>query len=51
MADPGDYVTDYELSYGAMAERGWEVQPVAWLDPGIDWEEFDAFYLKYVEKL
>ncbi len=45
MTNPGDYVMDYELSYGAMAERGWQVRPVAWLDPKIDWDEFDAVYI------
>ena len=45
MANPGDYVLDYELSYRAMGERGWQVRPVAWLDPTIDWDEFDAVYI------
>ena len=35
MSNPGDYVTDYDLSYGAMSEQGWRVQPVAWLETSI----------------
>ena len=45
MANPGDYVTDYDLSYGPMAERGWQVEAVQWLDPTIDWDSFDAVYI------
>lgn len=45
MQDPGDYVTDYDLSYDAMAAQGWDVDTVAWRDPGIDWNAYDAVYL------
>ena len=26
MADPGDYVTDYDLSYASMAAKGWQTE-------------------------
>jgi glutathione synthase/RimK-type ligase-like ATP-grasp enzyme len=45
MEDPGDYVTDYHLSFDAMAEAGWQVDCVPWRDPAIDWERFDAVYI------
>ena len=45
MAEPGDFVTDYELSYDAMADLGWRAEPVVWNDPGIDWDVFDAVYI------
>ncbi len=45
MQDPGDYVTDYHLSYAAMAAQGWAVDAVAWRDPEIDWDVYDAVYL------
>jgi hypothetical protein len=45
MQNPGDYVTDYDLSFDAMAARGWGVETVAWRDPEIDWNRFDAVYL------
>lgn len=44
MQDPGDYVTDYDLCYAALADVGWEVETVAWRDTGIDWNRFDAVY-------
>jgi hypothetical protein len=45
MQDPGDYVTDYDLSFDAMAAQGWDVDTVAWRDPEIDWDAYDAVYL------
>ena len=45
MQDPGDYVTDYDLSFEAMAARDWTVETVAWRDPAWDWNRFDAVYL------
>lgn len=45
MQDPGDYVTDYDLSYDAMRAQGWEVDTVAWRDPQTDWSAYDAVYL------
>lgn len=45
MQDPGDYVTDYDLSFDAMAAQGWAVETVAWRNPDIDWNRFDAVYL------
>jgi glutathione synthase/RimK-type ligase-like ATP-grasp enzyme len=45
MDDPGDYVTDYDVSYDAMTELGWQVDCVPWRDPSIDWNAFDAVYI------
>lgn len=45
MDDPGDYVTDFELSYAPMSARGWEVETVPWRDPSIDWDRYDAAYI------
>jgi hypothetical protein len=45
MQDPGDYVTDYELSFAAMSARGWQVETVAWRDASLDWDSFDAVYI------
>jgi hypothetical protein len=44
MADPGDFVTDYDLSFAPMAELGWTAETVAWRKPQ-DWDAFDAVYL------
>ena len=45
MQDPGDYVTDYHLSFDAMAELGWQVDCVPWRSPNEDWDRFDAVYI------
>jgi hypothetical protein len=45
MQDPGDFVTDYDVSFAAMAALGWSVHTVAWRDPSIDWNDFDAVYI------
>jgi glutathione synthase/RimK-type ligase-like ATP-grasp enzyme len=45
MQDPGDFVTDYDMSFDAMAALGWEVETVSWRDASIDWDEFDAVYI------
>jgi hypothetical protein len=45
MADPGNFVTDYDLSFDAMAELGWQVETVPWRDASIDWAQFDAVYI------
>ena len=45
MDDPGDFVLDYDLSFDAMAELGWQVQCVSWRDPAHDWEQYDAVYI------
>ncbi len=45
MHDPGDFVTDYDLSFDAMAALGWRVDTVPWRDTSIDWDEFDAVYI------
>ncbi len=45
MREPGDFVTDYDLSFDAMAALGWQVECVAWDEPGIDWDAYDAVYI------
>jgi hypothetical protein len=45
MQEPGDYVTDYDLSFDAMEAQGWDVDTVVWRDPEIDWDAYDAVYL------
>ena len=45
MADPDDFVTDYHLSFEPMAALGWRVDTVAWRDPHIEWDDFDAVYI------
>jgi hypothetical protein len=45
MDDPGDFVTDYHLSFDAMADLGWRVDCVPWRDRSIDWHSFDAVYI------
>lgn len=45
MADPGDFVTDYDLSFEALAALGWQVHTVEWRESGQDWNRFDAVYL------
>ena len=55
MREPGDFVTDYDVSIPAMAALGWQVDTVVWDDPAIDWAAFDAVYIctpwDYPEKL
>jgi hypothetical protein len=45
MDDPGDYVTDYDVSFDAMAELGWQVGCVRWRDTAVDWSAYDAVYI------
>ena len=45
MREPGDFVTDYDVSFPAMAELGWRVDTVVWDDPAIDWDGYDAVYI------
>ena len=45
MREPGDFVTDYDVSFPAMEEFGWRVDTVVWDDPAIDWDGFDAVYI------
>lgn len=44
MQNPGDYVTDYHLSFEPMKKLGWDVVTVAWRSAP-DWNEFDAIYI------
>lgn len=45
MSDPGDYVTDYHLSFDAMAVVGWQVDTVPWRNASVDWSVYDAVYI------
>lgn len=45
MRDPGDFVTDYDLSIAPMAELGWQVVLVNWRDQSLVWDDFDAVYI------
>ncbi|HNP64298.1 MAG TPA: hypothetical protein PKH39_10220 [Woeseiaceae bacterium] len=44
MADAGDYVTDYHVSFEAMQALGWAVETVDWRSTQ-DWNRFDAVYI------
>lgn len=45
MDDPGDYVTDYDVSFDAMADLGWQIDCVSWRNSAIDWNTYDAVYI------
>jgi glutathione synthase/RimK-type ligase-like ATP-grasp enzyme len=45
MADPADFVMDYDLSFESMARLGWRAEPVVWNDPGVDWDAYDVVYI------
>ena len=45
MQDPGDFVTDYDVSFAAMEALGWEIDTVVWRDTSIDWNDYDAVYI------
>ncbi|MGI9220835.1 MAG: ATP-grasp domain-containing protein [Woeseiaceae bacterium] len=45
MQDPGKFVMDYDLCFGAFANHGWTVEEVKWRDTGADWDQYDAVYL------
>ena len=44
MADMGDFVTDFHLSFEPMQSLGWDVVTVDWRSQP-DWNAFDAVYL------
>jgi hypothetical protein len=45
MQDPGDFVTDYSLSFEPMAALGWRTETVVWNDTSINWDSYDAVYI------
>jgi glutathione synthase/RimK-type ligase-like ATP-grasp enzyme len=45
MEDPGDFVTDYHLSFDAMAGLGWQIDCVSWRNLSHDWSQYDAVYI------
>jgi len=44
MEDFGDFVSDANLSFGPMAELGWEAEMVPWRSP-VDWNDYDLVYI------
>ena len=44
MADEGDYVTDFHLSFEPMLDLGWRVDTVAWRSR-VEWDDYDAVYI------
>lgn len=44
MDDFGDYVSDADLSFGPMAELGWDTEMVPWRSP-VDWNDYDLVYI------
>ncbi len=55
MADSSEFVTDYPMSIPAMEALGWQVDPVIWDDPTVDWDTYDVAYIcipwDYTEKV
>ncbi len=55
MADSSEFVTDYPMSIPAMEALGWQVDPVVWDDPAVDWDAYDVAYIcipwDYTEKV
>lgn len=45
MADPGDFVLDYDISFDPMAALGWQVDTVPWHGATIEWGDYDAVYI------
>lgn len=45
MAEQGDFVTDYDESFAAMAALGWRAEAVPWRDETISWDDYDAVYI------
>jgi len=45
MSNPGDFITDYDASFDAMAALGWQAETVLWRDASINWDDYDAVYI------
>lgn len=45
MAEQGDFVTDYDESFSAMAALGWRAEAVPWRDESISWDDYAAVYI------
>ena len=45
MAEQGDFVTDYDESFAAMAALGWHAEAVPWRDETIVWDDYAAVYI------
>jgi len=45
MAEPGDFVTDYDESFAAMAALGWQAEAVPWRSETVSWDDYDAVYI------
>jgi glutathione synthase/RimK-type ligase-like ATP-grasp enzyme len=44
MKDFGDFVTDFDRSFGPMAELGWQTEMVPWRS-NVDWNDYDLIYI------
>ncbi len=45
MENPGDSVTDFDVSHASMAALSWDVDMVPWCDVSVDWNVYDAVYI------
>lgn len=43
--DHGDFFTDFDVSYGAIAALGWDVGTLPWRNPNMNWIDYDAVYI------
>ncbi|HLN33492.1 MAG TPA: hypothetical protein VK395_37540 [Gemmataceae bacterium] len=46
MASLEGFVSDDELAYAPLRERGWVVDSVPWNRPGVDWARYDAVVIR-----
>ncbi len=46
LAERGNYVIDDEHAYAPMAELGWQVEPVVWDEPEIDWDAYELVVIR-----
>lgn len=46
LADPTDFVIDDPLAVAPLRALGWEVVPVVWDEPGVDWRAFDRVVIR-----
>jgi len=46
MACMEGFVSDDELAYAPLRERGWVVEAVAWNRPGVDWARYDLVVIR-----
>ena len=46
LADRGDFVMDDDLAHAPLWSLGWQVDPVPWNRPGVDWREYEAVVIR-----